>query len=864
MHSRCHASTLLGLFVTILISSAAAFSSGITITAPTSSDRFYPGDTVRVKYEAEPTIPIVIQLYRANAYELHIDSTHNNDGIYRWVVPTTIKAGDSYQVKVMVEPDSTLYGYSEPFRVVTTPHIEVTSPGKDERYSSHDPVPIEWNSHGNVGDSVRIELMVYGTFLGIIAEQTKNDGEYMWMPEKEYAEESKYQIRIWGMSGVTSVGVSEQFHLYPRGPYRKYVKVGIEPRHIEYNTETVTVLWKSDLPATNCRIELYCNDALDKVIADSVGREGSFKWAPKGLRLDRKYEIRVTSVGKDRPVYTGGNYFGFLTSLPYPTAGDTLLQGTKIKVKWPANSYGQDSIVIALRGCYPIDKTNMRQMSKVCPNTGNAEFMIPYEVHSSDRAQIVVYAGYNWHVSDTFAVMGMSALRFTAPGPDTTLESGTQCLLKWEGMEPIDGQVRLEYKLEPENNWNHIADVPAESGEYLWEVPKLEPVPCFLRISSIDRPYTGDSVMVHIFWEPTIQAHCSQSGYTEGILHLTWSNMYSPTYRVEIDTNEEFTDPMTALAKDTVFRSAMNLSPGVYFWRVWDYGREPSTSCRLEIESTEGIPVPIAVSPDPTNDATAPLRWHSVDGAEQYRLLVGTDRGFEDPLISIPTTDTFFQTNVAFPEGKIYWKVKSDLSDQYSPMQSFTVLPDSIPILVRFNGEEVSTHKPLFRWHPVEGAHEYRIQVWGPHGGGANEPLLVIHTVDTSFVPLVDLKPGEHLWHVSCDRDFELFSPRDKVMIPAGSPVVHQMRANPRHTSITAVTAPGRAPHLEYATVKGGRVSFKLFDARGNLLTFSEATHSGPGYYQMPLSGRTLAAGMYLCVARLDSKEIHKKLVIAR
>ncbi len=371
--------------------------------------------------------------------------------------------------------------------------------------------------------------------------------------------------------------------------------------------------------------------------------------------------------------------------------------------------------------------------------------------------------------------------------------------------------------------------------------------------------------MVHIFREPTIQAYCSQSGYTEGILHLTWSNMYSPTYRVEIDTNEEFTDPMTALAKDTVFRSAMNMSPGVYFWRVGAFnGNGPSDPCRLEIESTEGIPVPIAVIPNPTNDVTTPLRWHSVDGAEQYRLLVGTDRGFGDPLISIPTTDTVFQTTVAFPEGKIYWKVKSDLSEQYSPIQSFTVLPDSIPVLIRFSGEEVSTRKPRFRWHPVEGAHEYRIKVWGPHGGGANEPLLVIHTVDTSFVPLVDLKPGEHLWQVSCNRDFGLYSPRDKVMIPAGSPVVHQVPPKPRYTSITAVTAPGRAPVLEYATVKGGRVSFRLFDARGNLLTSSEATHSGPGYFQMPLSGRALAAGMYFCLARLDGKEIHKKFVVAR
>ncbi len=82
--------------------------------------------------------------------------------------------------------------------------------------------------------------------------------------------------------------------------------------------------------------------------------------------------------------------------------------------------------------------------------------------------------------------------------------------------------------------------------------------------------------------------------------------------------------------------------------------------------------------------------------------------------------------------------------------------------------------------------------------------------------------------------------------------------------SVRTAMQRGVGPVLKYATVKGGTVELELYDARGTHINKIRRTHSNAGYYEMPLMKTNPAAGMYLCVLRMDGKVFRERIVVAR
>ncbi len=865
MHVRSNLSPLSLAALTLVFTAGIAWSSGISVTSPVSTDTYHPGDTVTVTWEAEsvPTeAPVYILLVRGSEYAQGLEEGYNVEGTARFRIMDMVPVDNQYRIKVMLQADSSVYGYSELFSITARPWITITSPEESESFSMSEAVSITWESGGEVGEKVRIELLSNGTYRTTISSSTDNDGDYRWVPLEEYEESHKYQIRIWGTQGEAVVGTGDRFTLYPKGPIQNHLHVHVEPSLVR-NNEPVAVTWESKPPAFRFKVDLYQSGNHVMTIADGIPTPDTVVWIPKDLTIGTGYEVRVFSFCEGRPIYYGSAYLRaeekYGSYVTVSASGDTVMPGTSVSVQWPVDLYDTSSVILFL-----YDEDHVFS-SRVVPNTGNAEFPVSHGAPDSERYRLVVRAGHVRHSSEYFTVADLSRFRFTAPAPGTSVQSGDSCRFTWNITDYQGENARLEYRTIPGKKWTRIDNVSVSKGEYVWHVRKmLNTVDCVVRIGSLYRAGKCDSVRIRILANKALEAHCADAHYADGAVRLSWNWIPDTRFEVNLATDEDLSHLiMTASVEDSTCSIPIDLEPGVYFWRVSIPGTQIAGDvCRLGTMGG-GVPIPVAVRPDPTNDRRTPLRWHPVEGAKHYRLLVATDDTFGSPLVAIPVADTVFRTNVAFPEGKIYWKVKSDLSNAYSSVQSFTILPDSIPMLVRFNGEKISTRRPGFRWHSVPGANEYRIQVYSEAGQESNEPSLVINTGDTSFTPLTDLEPGPYFWRVSCDRDISLYSPRDRLVVLDGSPVTHG-QSRPRFTSVNAITAPGRAPVLEYSTVRGGTVSFRLFDARGNLLHASATTHSRSGVYQVPLNTRALAAGMYLCIVRIDGKKMQRRVIVAQ
>ena len=132
--------------------------------------------------------------------------------------------------------------------------------------------------------------------------------------------------------------------------------------------------------------------------------------------------------------------------------------------------------------------------------------------------------------------------------------------------------------------------------------------------------------------------------------------------------------------------------------------RIDSMTVSIIISNPALVPVIIPYQPNVTQERRPVLCWHPVSGATTYTFVIDDNADFSSPISSFPLSDTSFKLLADLPFGAIYWKVKSNLVDIWSAVDKFTVLPDSIPDLIRYNGDSVSTKRPVFAWHPVTHA----------------------------------------------------------------------------------------------------------------------------------------------------------------
>ena len=218
---------------------------------------------------------------------------------------------------------------------------------------------------------------------------------------------------------------------------------------------------------------------------------------------------------------------------------------------------------------------------------------------------------------------------------------------------------------------------------------------------------------------------------------FSWHPLPNQTpYTIQIDTTSSFAAPMITVAvSDTFFKPLVNLPAGTIYWRVKGDSTDFSATSSFIITDVR-IPLLIPYEPKITEIRRPLLQWHPVTGASGYTIAADDNQDFSSPVFSLDVADTFFQVLSDLPYGNIYWKVKSNLVNTWSAIDQFLILPDSIPDLVRFNGSSISASRPVFTWHPVTNASDYKIEIADNAAFSSATSLTV---ADTTFTPLADL-----------------------------------------------------------------------------------------------------------------------------
>jgi hypothetical protein len=238
------------------------------------------------------------------------------------------------------------------------------------------------------------------------------------------------------------------------------------------------------------------------------------------------------------------------------------------------------------------------------------------------------------------------------------------------------------------------------------------------------------------------------------------------TYVIQVDTTNSFFNPLikTPVA-DTTFQLSVDLPIDTLFWQV-----TATINDTLSYFSETGsfiiqdprVPILYPIIPKATQQKRPSFKWHPVSGASSYTLQVSNSNVFAATIITLPLTDTLTTTSSDLPIGMIYWRVKSDLLDKWSLVDSFQIQSDTVPFLVRFNGDTVSIVRPNFLWNKVQNAASYRIE-WADNAGFTNTYATLVQ--DTSFTPTADLTSGTWFWKVSCSLNYNLYPIPDSLVV---------------------------------------------------------------------------------------------------
>ncbi|MFA5771540.1 MAG: Ser-Thr-rich GPI-anchored membrane family protein [Thermoplasmata archaeon] len=369
--------------------------------------------------------------------------------------------------------------------------ITVTSPTKDLMWQTGTTQNITWNSTGDVGNYVKIELD-YDIYSAptVIATNVPNNGCYSWQIPSTLASRINYFIRI------KSVTVS---HVYDDSPYfaitnTNSITITSPTKNSMWLTDTTqNITWTSSGDIGNyVKIEFdYDIYTTPTVITSTAPNNGCYSWRiPSTLASRINYFIRIKSVAASS-IYADSPYFAITNPssiiITSPTKNSTWQTGTTQNITW--NSTGDIGNYVKIEVDYNI-YTTPTVIASTALNNGSYSWQIPstlasrinYFIRIKSVSISSIYAD-----SPYFAITNPSSIIITSPTKNTTWFKETTQNITWNSTGDLGNYVNIEYDYDIYTTPTVIVSIAPNNGHYSWQIPSTLPsrINYFIRIKSV-------------------------------------------------------------------------------------------------------------------------------------------------------------------------------------------------------------------------------------------------------------------------------------------------------------------------------------------------------------------------------------------
>lgn len=186
----------------------------IIVDSPNGGESWQRGTSYNIKWSSFGGVgsEVRIELFRGGVLNLKITGSTENDGSYVWAVPSDQAIDSDYQIKITSAANPSYYDYSNNnFSIIDESLITVTSPNGGENWQQGTSQNITWDSIGDVGSNVRIDLYKGGVLNLKIISSAENNGSYEWLIPSDQTVDSDYKIKITSSSNPTLFDESDDY-----------------------------------------------------------------------------------------------------------------------------------------------------------------------------------------------------------------------------------------------------------------------------------------------------------------------------------------------------------------------------------------------------------------------------------------------------------------------------------------------------------------------------------------------------------------------------------------------------------------------------------------------------------------------------
>ncbi len=370
----------------------------ITIKSPKEGNIWYKGTTytIRWNHRGNMNANVKLRLYQGNNKILEITNSTDNDGSYKWTIPSTLPVG-VYKIRVKTV-DNKVYDDSEDFSIENPLPLTITSPLPGD-VKTFPYLTVKWELGSDVNKPGAIILM-----------EANRDREVLWLKSINISDEQancplsssiadgSYRIKvktndnsIMGISGIFKLrkyNVNKRFYIdVPRSDVTFYI-----------NSEN-TITW-SNFGYHSPYVDIYLYDKsgqrkildIAKNVQNLEGHPGQnhYNWIIPNSVPEGRYTIRIKTT--DEIVSANSEVFSILKpagsiKVLSPKAGDIFYKrrantqtysGSPIEIRWETTG-NIPEVAISL---HKADKQRTFQcnITSFIPNRGYLKWPIPHSV----------------------------------------------------------------------------------------------------------------------------------------------------------------------------------------------------------------------------------------------------------------------------------------------------------------------------------------------------------------------------------------------------------------------------------------------------------------------------------------------------
>jgi hypothetical protein len=465
----------------------------VELTEPNGGEVLIWGDNQSIFWSAPAHTDTVVLSYSVDSMAtwVEIASGENNDGYYKWTVPSVY--ADSAVVRVEAYYGGLPFASDvsdDFFSITPDTNVVMLTPNGGEVLLWANDYDITWAAPANT-DSVTLSYSVdsAATWTEIVSGET-NDGSYLWTVPEVLTDSALVKVEAYDGGHLYADDSSDAlFAISPDTTAMKVLSPNGGEELLWLDTHDIT--WTAPVYADSVTLSYSADNASTwETISSGEANDGTYSWLVPEIQTDSAL-VKVEAFNADT-LLTEDTSDAIFTIRPdtvavvtSPNGGEELLWLDTHDITWTAPAH-TDTVVLS----YSADSTaTWVEIASGEANDGIYAWLVPEVLTDSALVKVEAFDAGSLIAEDIsddlFTIRPDTVVVVTTPNGGEDLTWGDNYTIRWTAPAQTDTVV-LSYSVDNAGTWVEIASGESNDGFYGWTVPEVGTDSALVMVEAFD------------------------------------------------------------------------------------------------------------------------------------------------------------------------------------------------------------------------------------------------------------------------------------------------------------------------------------------------------------------------------------------